>query len=129
MLYSSLFAFGAVGRVAGLTERLGGMCVSSQTVVSVEALCAGSAALVTAGVVALSELPASAVAAPTTPPSTVQCSGTITPDAGGPAAGNPNPFDYSFSCAPPISGATDPSGYTLELLRQHLVVHDHRHAP
>ena len=54
---------------------------------------------------------ASAVAAPTTPPSTVQCSGTIRPDAGGPAAGNPNPFDYSFSCASSVSATTE-SGYT-----------------
>lgn len=69
-------------------------------------------ALVSTGAVALSALPASAVAAPTTPPSTVQCSGTITPDAGGPAAGNANPFDYSFGCASSINGATDPSGYT-----------------
>jgi hypothetical protein len=69
-------------------------------------------AVVAAGVVSLSELPASASAAPTTPPSTVTCGGTIRPDAGGPAAGNPNPFDYSFTCAPTISGATDPSGYT-----------------
>ncbi len=69
-------------------------------------------ALLTAGVVSLSELPASAAASPTTPPSTVQCSGTIKLDAGGPAAGNPNPYDYAFSCASAISGATDPSGYS-----------------
>ncbi len=69
-------------------------------------------ALVSTGVVALGELPATAAAAPTTPPSTVQCSGTITPDAGGPAAGNANPFDYSFGCAASITGATAPSGYT-----------------
>src|ERR1700760_1244110 len=68
-------------------------------------------ALVSTGVVALSELPASAVAAPTTPPSTVQCSGTITPDAGGPAAGNANPFDYSFVCGSLLAAATSPSGY------------------
>jgi len=68
--------------------------------------------LVSSGAVALSVLPASAVAAPTTPPATVQCSGTIAPDGGGPAAGNANPFDYSFACASSISGATDPSGYT-----------------
>jgi len=69
-------------------------------------------ALVSTGALALSELPGSALAAPTTPPSTVQCSGTITPDAGGPAAGNANPYDYSFGCAASINGATDPSGYT-----------------
>jgi hypothetical protein len=69
-------------------------------------------ALVSTGALALSELPASALAAPTTPPSTVQCSGTIRFDAGGPAAGNANPYDYSFGCASSISGATDPSGYT-----------------
>lgn len=69
-------------------------------------------ALVSTGVVALSELPAAAAAAPTTPPSTVSCSGTIAPDAGGPAAGNANPYDYSFSCVPSITNATDPSGYT-----------------
>jgi hypothetical protein len=63
-------------------------------------------------VAALTALPASALAAPTTPPSTTTCSGTIRPDAGGPAAGNPNPFDYQFSCTPAIAGATDPSGYT-----------------
>jgi len=65
-----------------------------------------------AGVAALSALPASAVASPTTPPSTAACSGKITPDAGGPAAGYPNAFDYQFSCAPAVNGATDPSGYT-----------------
>ncbi len=69
-------------------------------------------AVLSAGVVSLSELPASAAASPTTPPSTVQCSGTINPDAGGPAAGNPNPYDYTFGCASSISGATDPSGYS-----------------
>jgi hypothetical protein len=63
-------------------------------------------------VAALSLLPSSAAASPTTPPSTVSCGGTITPDAGGPAAGNPNPYDYSFSCGAAISGATDPSGYS-----------------
>jgi hypothetical protein len=65
-----------------------------------------------AGAVTLCELPATASASPTTPPSTVQCSGTITPDAGGPAAGNANPFDYSFACTPSIGGATTESGYT-----------------
>jgi hypothetical protein len=69
-------------------------------------------AVLTAGVVTMCELPANASASPTTPPSTVQCSGTITPDAGGPAAGNANPFDYSFACASSISGATTESGYT-----------------
>jgi hypothetical protein len=68
--------------------------------------------VLTAGVVTLCELPASALASPTTPPSTVQCGGTITPDAGGPAAGNANPFDYSFVCGSSISGATTESGYT-----------------
>src|SRR5215469_8558346 len=67
-------------------------------------------ALVSAGVVALSELPATAAAAPTTPPSTVSCGGTISPDAGGPAAGNANPYDYSFSCGTIVTGATPPSG-------------------
>jgi hypothetical protein len=71
------------------------------------------AAVLTTGAAALSVVPASASAAPTTPPSTVQCSGTITPDQGGPAAGNPNPFDYSFVCGPALSGTpTDPSGYS-----------------
>jgi hypothetical protein len=68
--------------------------------------------LASAGVVTVAALPASASASPTTPPSTVACGGTITPDAGGAAAGNPNPYDYSFSCAPSISGATDPTGYS-----------------
>ncbi len=65
-----------------------------------------------AAAVAMVELPASAVAAPTTPPSTTSCSGSITPDAGGPAAGNANAYDYRFSCTPAIAGATDPPGYT-----------------
>ena len=69
-------------------------------------------AVFTLGVVTLSELPSSAVASPTTPPSTVTCSGTIRPDSGRSAAGNPNPYDYAFSCAPAISGASDPSGYS-----------------
>lgn len=70
-------------------------------------------AVLTAGVVSLGELPATATASPTTPPSATQCSGTIRLDAGGPAAGNPNPYDYSFSCASAIAaGATDPSGYS-----------------
>jgi hypothetical protein len=69
-------------------------------------------ALVSAGVVALSELPATAAAAPTTPPSTVSCGGTISPDAGGPAAGNANPYDYSFSCGTIITNATAPTGYS-----------------
>jgi hypothetical protein len=60
----------------------------------------------------LSVFSASAMASPTTPPSTVSCSGTIRPGAGGPAAGNTNPLDYQFSCVPAIAGATDPSGYT-----------------
>jgi hypothetical protein len=68
----------------------------------------------TAGAVTLCELPASAAASPTTPPSTVSCGGTITPDAGGPAAGNPNPYDYSFTCGLLGTGVTetDPSGYS-----------------
>ncbi len=70
-------------------------------------------AALTAGAVSLGELPAAADASPTTPPSATQCSGTITLDAGGPAAGNPNPYDYSFSCGAAIpAGATDPSGYS-----------------
>ncbi len=69
-------------------------------------------ALVSIGVIASSGLPATAAAAPTTPPATVSCGGTIAPDAGGPAAGNANPFDYSFTCGANVSGATDPSGYT-----------------
>jgi hypothetical protein len=71
-----------------------------------------TATFAVAGIAALSALPSSAAAAPTTPPSTVTCGGTITPDAGGPAAGNANPFDYQFTCGPAISGATDPSGYS-----------------
>jgi hypothetical protein len=67
-------------------------------------------ALVSTGLVALSGLPATAAAAPTTPPSTVSCGGTITPDAGGPAAGNANPYDYSFSCGA-IENGTPPTGY------------------
>lgn len=67
-----------------------------------------------AGVVSLCGLPASAAASPTTPPSTVSCSGTIRPDAGGSAAGNANPFDYKFSCGAAIVGASDPSGYTWD---------------
>jgi hypothetical protein len=70
------------------------------------------AAFAATGVAAVSALSSSAVAAPTTPPSAVSCGGTITPDAGGPAAGNANPFDYQFSCTPALSGATDESGYT-----------------
>lgn len=69
-------------------------------------------ALLTAGLVTLCELPGTATASPTSPPSTVTCGGTIAPDASGPAAGNPNPFDYSFTCSPSITGATDPSGYS-----------------
>lgn len=70
-------------------------------------------AVLTAGVVSLSGLTASATASPTTPPSATQCSGTIKLDAGGPAAGNPNPYDYTFGCASAINaGATDPSGYS-----------------
>jgi hypothetical protein len=69
-------------------------------------------AMLSAAALTLSELPSSAVASPTTPPSTVTCGGTIRPDAGGPAAGNPNPYDYAFSCTPALSGATDPSGYS-----------------
>ncbi len=61
---------------------------------------------------AMVELPASAIAAPTTPPSTTSCSGSITPDSGGPAAGNANAFDYQFSCVPAIAGATTQSGYS-----------------
>jgi hypothetical protein len=60
----------------------------------------------------LSVFASSAAASPTTPPSTVSCSGTIRPDSGGPAAGNTNPFDYQFSCVPSVTGATDPTGYT-----------------
>jgi hypothetical protein len=70
-------------------------------------------AALSAGALALGQLPASASAAPTTPPSTTQCSGTIRLDAGGPAAGNPNPYDYTFACLSSIApGATDPSGYS-----------------
>lgn len=72
-------------------------------------------AVLTVGAVSIGLLPASAMASPTTPPSTVAaCSGTIRPDAGGAAAGNANPFDYRFSCRPTIAGATDPSGYTWD---------------
>jgi hypothetical protein len=70
-----------------------------------------AAFVATAGAV-VSVLPSSAAASPTTPPSTVSCGGTITPDAGGPAAGNANAYDYAFSCTPSLSGATDPSGYS-----------------
>ena len=70
-------------------------------------------AALTAGAVSLGELPPGAEASPTTPPSATQCSGTIRLDTGGPAAGNPNPYDYSFSCGSAIpAGATDPSGYS-----------------
>jgi hypothetical protein len=71
-------------------------------------------AALTTGVAALGLLPSSAVASPTTPPSTVSCGGTITPDQGGPAAGNANPYDYSFSCGLLSTGTTetDPSGYS-----------------
>ena len=65
-----------------------------------------------AGAMAMVALPASAIASPTTPPSTTSCSGSITPDAGGPAAGNANAFDYQFNCTPILAAATDPSGYT-----------------
>jgi hypothetical protein len=72
------------------------------------------AAVLATGAAALSVLPSSAAASPTTPPSTVSCGGTISPDAGGPAAGNPNPYDYSFTCGLLGTGATetDPSGYS-----------------
>lgn len=70
-------------------------------------------AVLTAGALSLSALPTDAVASPTTPPSATQCSGTIKLDTGGPAAGNPNPYDYTFSCGAAIAaGATDPSGYS-----------------
>jgi hypothetical protein len=70
-------------------------------------------AVLTAGALSLSELAANAMASPTTPPPATQCSGTIKLDPGGPAAGNPNPYDYAFSCGSAISaGATDPSGYS-----------------
>jgi hypothetical protein len=69
-------------------------------------------AVLTVGLLAVTELPSAAMASPTTPPSTVTCGGTIAPDSGGPAAGNPNPYDYSFTCGAAISGATDPSGYS-----------------
>jgi hypothetical protein len=70
------------------------------------------AAVLATGAAALSLLPSSAAASPTTPPSTVSCGGNISPDAGGPAAGNANAYDYSFTCGSSLSGATDPSGYT-----------------
>ncbi len=65
------------------------------------------------GAAALFGLPMTAVAAstPSTPSSVTQCSGNITPDPAGPAAGNANPYDYSFSCASISPGATSPSGY------------------
>lgn len=73
------------------------------------------ATLGVAGLAALGGLTATAAAAsPTTPPSTVTCAGTITPDAGGSAAGNANPFDYQFSCSPTSLGATAPSPYTWQ---------------
>ena len=56
-------------------------------------------------------LTAEAASTPSTPSSVTQCSGTIAPDASGPAAGNANPFDYSFSCSSISPGATSPSGY------------------
>lgn len=44
----------------------------------------------------------------------MSCGGTITPDAAGPAAGNANPYDYSFTCGLLSTGTTetDPSGYS-----------------
>ena len=60
---------------------------------------------------AMAELPASALAAPTTPPSTVSCSGSISPNAGA-ASGNANGYAYAFSCVPAITGATAQSGYS-----------------
>ncbi len=73
------------------------------------------ATLGVAGVAALGGLTATASAAsPTTPPSSVTCAGTITPDAGGSAAGNANPFDYQFGCMPSDVGATPPSPYTWQ---------------
>lgn len=123
-MFNRVYAFRQVrvGRLGGSAVSLpdGGLSLVNDLEVSVSRrkrsyLLRSSAllgALVTTGVVALSELPATAAAAPTTPPSTVQCSGTISPDAGGPAAGNANPFDYSFGCAASITGATAPSGYT-----------------
>ncbi len=69
------------------------------------------ATLAACGVVALAELPSTALAAPTTPPSTADCSGSITPDAGA-GSGNPNGYDYQFSCSPTTPSATSQSGYT-----------------
>jgi hypothetical protein len=68
-------------------------------------------AVLSVGALSAGELAAGASASPTTPPSTVQCSGTINADASA-AAGNANGFDYSFGCASAVNGATDPSGYT-----------------
>jgi len=75
---------------------------------------AGPGALLgTIGAAALIGLPATALAStPSTPSSLTSCGGTITPDAGGPAAGNANPYDYSFSCSSLSPSATSPSGYT-----------------
>jgi hypothetical protein len=73
-----------------------------------------AALLAAAASAAMTALPSAALASPTTPPSATSCSGTIRPDAGGPAAGNPNPFDYQFSCVPLSSGAISPSGYTFD---------------
>lgn len=70
-----------------------------------------AAGAVVAGMLSLGAA-AVASAAPTTPPATVSCSGTINPDQNGPAAGNAHPFDYSFSCTPTTPDATDPTGYS-----------------
>jgi hypothetical protein len=73
---------------------------------------APGAMLGTLGAAALLVLPAGAQAStPSTPSSLTSCGGTITPDAGGPAAGNANPYDFSFSCSSLSPGATSPSGY------------------
>jgi hypothetical protein len=110
---SDLFGFLSVGRGA----RTGGMTlevrVSDRKRSSLlTRITASAVTLAAIGAAAMAALPSAALASPTTPPSTVSCSGTIQPDPNGPAAGNPNPFDYQFSCVPTIVGATDPSGYT-----------------
>jgi hypothetical protein len=112
---SDLFGFLSVGRAV----RTGGMTlevrVSDRKRSSLlKRIAVPAALLVAAASAAMTALPSAALASPTTPPSATSCSGTIRPDAGGPAAGNANPFDYQFSCVPLSPGAINSTGYTFD---------------
>ncbi len=64
------------------------------------------------GVCSVCALPAVANAAALTPESLTNCSGSIAPDGGGAAAGEPYLLDYTFQCD------TDISAYTVIVNRQ-----------